>query len=364
MIKRNKKKAIISSIVILLPMLFGLIMWNKLPEILETHWGVSGAADGNSTRIIAVFVLPLFCLVMHFVCLAITGADPKNKNQTKKAETLAFSIVPMVSLYSSGMIYANALGMEFNVGTVTITFMGVMFIVIGNLLPKCRRNSTLGIKVSWAINDEENWNKTHRFGGIVWVIGGVLILLSVFLPEEAMAIALVVIMTALAVIPILYSYLYYKKQQRGEAPSSPDAVPKTKQQILFERLTIVFFAAVLIFVAVMLFTGDIRYQYDADSFTAAASYWHDLTVKYEDIESIEYTEDTPSGVRTNGLGSPRLLLGSFKNDEFGAYTRYTYTKCPSAVVITLANGNTLVISGKDDAETKDIYSSLNERLQK
>lgn len=361
MIKRNKKKTIISSIVILLPILFGLIMWNKLPDIIVTHWNASGAADGSSARIFAVFTLPLFCLVMHFVCLLITGADPGNKNQTKKAETLVFCIMPAISLYSSGMVYAYAFGKEFQSGSATAIFMGIMFIVIGNFLPKCRRNSTLGIKVSWAINDEENWNKTHRFGGIVWVIGGVLILLSVFLPLNVMVTALVIVITALAVIPVLYSYLYYKKQQRGEAPTSP--VPRTNQQILFGRITAVFVVVLLIFVAVMLFTGNIEYRYDATSFIVSASYWRDLTVKYDDIASIEYTDSVPSGTRTNGLGSFRLLLGSFTNDDFGAYTRYTYTKCPCAVVITLTNGNILVVNGIDEAATKEIYSNLTQKVQ-
>lgn len=360
MIKRNKNKTIISSIVILLPILFGLIMWNKLPDIIITHWNAFGTADGSSSRIFAVFALPLFCLVMHFVCLLITGADPGNKNQTKKAETLVFCIMPAISLYSSGMVYAYAFGMDIKASASSI-LLGIMFIVIGNLLPKCRRNSTLGIRVSWAINDEENWNKTHRLGGIVWVIGGVLILLSAFLPGGAAITASFVITVALAVIPIVYSYLYYKKQQRGEAPTSP--VPSSNQQILIRRITAVIVIVLLIFVAVMLFTGNIEYRYDNTSFTAAASYWSDLTVKYDDIESIEYTDSVPSGTRTNGLGSFRLLLGSFTNNDFGAYTRYTYAKCPDAIVITLTNGNILVVNGIDEAATKEIYSSLTQKVQ-
>ncbi len=84
MLKKNKIKVIISSIIILLPALFGIIMWNDLPDIITTHWGADGNADGLSGKVFAVFGTPIILLIFHFVCLLFTSLD-KNKRSKSKA---------------------------------------------------------------------------------------------------------------------------------------------------------------------------------------------------------------------------------------------------------------------------------------
>ena len=89
--------------------------------------------------------------------------------------------------------------------------MGVIFLVTGNYLPKCRQNYTIGIKLPWTLDDEENWNYTHRLAGKLWMIGGVLIILLGFqtvVPPMAVSLTIMVVMT---MIPAIASYLYYKK---------------------------------------------------------------------------------------------------------------------------------------------------------
>ncbi len=85
MLKKNKSRIIISSIIILLPMIFGLIMWDKLPDTMTTHWGADGNADGFSGKVFAVFGLPAITLILHFVCLSFTLFDKKQKEQNPKA---------------------------------------------------------------------------------------------------------------------------------------------------------------------------------------------------------------------------------------------------------------------------------------
>ena len=116
-------------------------------------------------------------------------------------------------------------------------------------------------------------------------------------------------------------------------------------------------------VAWLLFTGDINVVYDDTSFTLEADFYSDLTVAYDRIETIEYiTEDRP-GIRTLGFGSPRLLMGSFENEEYGNYTRYSYVGCDSVVVLR-NNEYVLVINGIDEVSTKEIYDTLLERVSK
>lgn len=359
MIKKNKWKLILSSVVILLPIVVGLIIWNTLPEQLATHWGVGGEADGWSARDIAVFVPPVAILLLHWLCVLVTAADPKNKGQSRKAFGMVLWICPVISVFCSGLVYAAALGMEFDQERIMPMVLGFAFAVIGNYLPKVKQNYTIGIKVPWAIRNEENWNMTHRFGGKVWVIGGLALMFCGFLPEALMVLILVVVIAVMAVAPTLYSYLYHRKQVREGTAGTP---PENKYYSVMTKVSLAIAAVILVFVGIMLFSGDIALQYEEASFTIQASYWKDLTVDYAAVDSIEYREERVSGSRTNGFGSPRLLMGTFQNDEFGYYTRYTYTGCDAAVVLYVGD-RVLVLSGADAAGTQAIYEQLAEKIQ-
>ena len=94
MIKENKFKAIVSSIVILLPILFGVISWEKLPEKIATHWGPDGNPDQYSSKLFAVLCLPLITFAIHWLCLFISKFDPKNKDQHKKNNRPCFLDLP------------------------------------------------------------------------------------------------------------------------------------------------------------------------------------------------------------------------------------------------------------------------------
>ena len=202
----------ISSLVILLPIVFGLIFWNQLPERIATHWGPNGEPDGWSSRELAVFALPLFLFALHWLCVLVTSKDPKNKDKNQKAQSLVLFIIPILSLLVNGMMYMTALGMPLRVEMIMPVFFGLLFIVLGNYLPKCRQNYTIGIKISWTLNSEENWNATHRFAGKVWMIGGALIMLGVFLPTTYIFVAFFAITTLMVIAPAIYSYNFHKKE--------------------------------------------------------------------------------------------------------------------------------------------------------
>ncbi|MGM9945137.1 MAG: SdpI family protein, partial [Lysinibacillus sp.] len=342
--------------IILFPILVGLILWNSLPEILTTHWGIDGHADGWSSKAFAVFVPPFLILVTHWICVLVTTADPKNKNQNKKAIGLVFWICPIISLFANGIVYGTALGIEFSMELLISALFGVMFIVLGNYLPKFKQNYTLGIKVPWTLANEENWNKTHRFSGKLWVIGGLILMTSIFFPEEIMVMILVVVIAVLAIVPIVYSYCLYKKQMKNGEYIARNQ-PMTKYQSTLTKVSLVIVAIILIAVIALLFTGNIEVKYGENSFTLEATYWHDLEIDYAAIDSIEYREQCDAGSRTNGFGSLRLLMGTFKNDEFGSYTRYSYTNCDACIVLQVKD-KTLVISGTDEENTKAIYNEL------
>ena len=210
MLKKNKIKLFITSALILLPVLVGVFLWNELPEKVITHWNSQGIADGWSDKRTAVFIIPVLLLIFHLICVGITFFDPKNKNINNKILTVVLWICPIISLLCSSLMYTAALGIELRINVIMPMFIGLLFIIIGNYLPKCKQNHTVGIKVPWTLNDDENWNKTHRFAGTLWVIGGAIISITSFLENFTVFIIITFIM---AIVPIIYSYLHYKSNK-------------------------------------------------------------------------------------------------------------------------------------------------------
>ena len=124
---------------------------------------------------------------------------------------LMFWICPAIGLILCCMVYPQAMGYSVPIEVIMPLVMGVLFIIVGNRLPKCQQTYTMGIKLPWTFASEENWNATHRFGGKVWVIGGIATMLTAFLGSFWLMMAILVIM---AILPTIYSYLYYRNHEK------------------------------------------------------------------------------------------------------------------------------------------------------
>lgn len=208
MIKRNKGTLILTTIIMLLPIVVGLLLWKRLPEQMPMHWNAAGEVDGWGKRAMVVFAFPLFVLAIHWLCVLITSMDPKNKEMKGKPITLVLWICPFISLLVNTLVYTKALGCDLSVEVIMPLVLGLMFLVIGNLLPKCKQNYTIGIKVPWALQDEENWNKTHRFAGKLWVLGGAVMMATSVFGNFIIFFSIALLMVML---PTVYSYLHFRK---------------------------------------------------------------------------------------------------------------------------------------------------------
>ncbi len=361
LIKENKGKAVVSSVLVLLPMLIGLLLWNWLPDNMTTHWGADGVADGTGSKAFAVFAPSLILLGLHWFCLVFSLADPKMQGQSKKATGLLFWICPVISLFCGGILYTTAFGWEARLEQAVFGLLGVLFIAMGNYLPKVKQNMTFGIKIVWAMRNEENWNRTHRFGGKLWVLGGLVMLLGVFLLVNVFLYILLADVLVMAVAPMVYSYALYRKQKKAGIYIAMEQ-PLIKSHKVIAVIGTVIGVAVLVLLGLMMVTGDIDYQIGTEGFTIEADYYEDLTVAFDTIDSVEFRETDDPGRRTSGFGSPRLSMGVFTNGEFGRYTRYSYTGAGACVVIR-SGEKVLVIGCQTAEETKALYTSLAEKVQ-
>ena len=211
MIKKNLKTLIVTSILIVLPVLAGIILWDRLPEQMPTHWNAAGDIDGWTSKPFTVFGLPLILLAAQWLCVLGTLADPKKENHPTKILHLVLWIIPVITIPLCLLSYGTVMGMAVSVELVVPMLVGLIFVILGNYMPKCRQNYTIGYKIPWTLNSEENWNKTHRLAGKLMVAAGFLLIASSLLGFAFIALFVAI---ALTLVPVIYSYLLYRKNQK------------------------------------------------------------------------------------------------------------------------------------------------------
>ena len=358
---KNKKYWLITSAVTLLPIILGLLLWDQLPDKLPTHFGVDGAADGWSGKGFAVFGIPVMMLFVHIVIFFATRLDKQNRGHNEKVLNLVGLIFPAMSIVSSVIIYSLAMGKEPNLSMLLFPMLGLLFIAMGNWLPKIKQNSTLGIKIKWTLYSEENWNKTHRFAGFVWVIGGVLFCLMGFVPEKTLLFLLPLQILLLAVVPTVYSWNLARKQRAAGTYTESEVNRKLKQHPVILAVSMTLVTVILVGVGFIMFTGNIDYTLTDTALTIEADYHADSTVPYDRIDSIELRESAPVGTREWGFASARLMMGFFDNEEFGSHTRYSYVGTDACIVLRCGE-DVLILNAKTEEATQALYEELLEKL--
>ena len=210
--KTNKKTLILTSIVILLPILIGILLWNKLPDSMATHFNFDNAADGYREKWFAVIIEPFILLALHLIMAMIIAADPRKKNISSKVYGITIWIIPASSLALAVVIYPYNLGIHFNISLFLGIFLGVIYIILGNYLPKTRQNYTIGFKLPWTYANEENWNKTNRLAGVIDIVMGILIIINAAMGVLNIFYSFLAAVLIGTLIPLGYSYFLHVKK--------------------------------------------------------------------------------------------------------------------------------------------------------
>lgn len=203
-----KKESVISVIFsILLFALVNLLFYKKMPETLPTHWGFNNKIDGYSSKFTTLITTPLLLIFLNIFSCFMLDNDPKNKDKNNFVITIGKATIPLVMLITFVISVFYGLGKKINVMVIIYIFVGFLLILIGNYLPKTKRNYTVGIKLPWTLNSDENWNKTHRLAGYFFILGGIFFLLTPFIGNEYLIFLTFMI---IGIIPAIYSFYLYK----------------------------------------------------------------------------------------------------------------------------------------------------------
>ncbi|MEA4925891.1 MAG: SdpI family protein [Syntrophomonadaceae bacterium] len=194
-------------------LLTAVLVYPHLPDQVPSHWNMQGEVDDYQGRFFGAFFAPLLTVGLYLLLLFLPLIDPKRDNYLKFKGAYTFLrwglVVFMAVVY--GLTILAALGYAINIGLAVKAMVSFLLIVIGNFMGQFRHNYFVGIKTPWTLANEEVWQRTHRLGGKLWVIGGLFCLaVSPFDAGWAAVIFFGAIMV-MTIVPILYSYLLFAK---------------------------------------------------------------------------------------------------------------------------------------------------------
>ena len=205
------KKLLWPTVIGLLPILMGLAVYSKLPEKMPIHWGLDGEPNGYATRLAGILILPLIMVgVKVIVQFSLESASKTNL----KLEKLMLWVLPILSVTFQSLTLSQALGYHLDIALITMVTVGIIFILLGNYIPKTSQNRVAGFRFPMTLSNPDNWQKTNRLGGMMLVISGIIMILggviSTWYPIVAV-LTFIVILFLIILVPLCYSIRLARK---------------------------------------------------------------------------------------------------------------------------------------------------------
>jgi len=213
----TKTTSTIALIIIGLALLAGAILWDKLPDQMASHWNVNDEVDGTMPKFWGVFLMPLITLGMLVLFLVLPGMDPLKANIAQFRESFNLFIVLIVAfmLYTHGLTLAWSLGyQDFKMSAAMLPFMGVLFIAIGFMLRKAKRNFFIGIRTPWTLSSDSVWDKTHQVGSVLFMVSGAMAIIGGFFGGTAAFWLMFAPLIGSSLFLVVYSYVLYRGETK------------------------------------------------------------------------------------------------------------------------------------------------------
>jgi uncharacterized membrane protein len=216
--KKERKNEVVLLLLALLPIVYMLISWKSLPEPVPVHYGINMQPNGYQSKRSLVICMTLFNAAFYLLFKYIYKIDPKRKIApgSKIYLVIRFAMGILLSVLGLVMIFMAQNQAAASVGNKIILFLiGALFIVLGNYLPVVKQNYFIGIRTPWTLDNEAVWQRTHRVGGKVFVIGGILIVLSAFFSDPRISFAVMTgVACGIATFAVGYSWYLFHKMKK------------------------------------------------------------------------------------------------------------------------------------------------------
>lgn len=213
-----KKTTIAIILVILLSFVIAIYSYQEIEgDKVASHWNAKGEVDGYMSKFWGVFLFPLMFIGLYSLFLLIPKIDPLKKNIQKfrKYYDIFILVIMLFLFYTFILTILANLSYSFNMTTMLMPAMGLLFFCIGMFMKKLKRNWFIGIRTPWTISNDQVWKKTHLLGAKLFKLLGIIIFLGIFFRKYLLWIILVPVMISVVWLWI-YSYLEYRKIERNK----------------------------------------------------------------------------------------------------------------------------------------------------
>ena len=330
-----------SGVIIGLMLVLAAYAWVKLPAgmPIPIHWGLDGQPDNYAGKTLGLLSLPLTGVFLTLVYCLIMRIEPRQHNMRLSARAITIIWVSGMGLLAvtQGFIVVTALGKQVDVTMLTTVVCGVLFITIGNYLGKIRSNYFAGIRTPWTLSSDLAWDKTHRFGGKLFMLLGVLFLLTIYFHDQYLFFVLLASEMVLVVVMLsIYSYFVWRTdvnrrnsdvaEQQQAAPPAQSDVPRVTAVITVVLVLVLAVAGVLVSRWVR---TPVSVQGQARQMITAASRG-DFVAAEQDFDGTMHTAMTPAAFQQ--------IIWKDLIDKYGTFQRvsgmHTSSSWPYTLVYT------------------------------
>ncbi|MCE9647316.1 MAG: SdpI family protein [Chloroflexi bacterium] len=214
----TKTTTLIALALIAVAVIAGAVLWNQLPDPMASHWDVNDQVNGTMPKFWGVFMMPLVTLGMLGLFLVVPNIDPLKANIAQFRESFNIFIVLIIAfmLYIHGLTLAWSLGnTNFKMSAAMLPFMGVLFIAIGFMLRKAKRNFFIGIRTPWTLSSDSVWDKTHQLGAILFMASGVFAMIGGIFGGMTAFWLMFVPLIGSTLFLVVYSYVLYRNETKA-----------------------------------------------------------------------------------------------------------------------------------------------------
>lgn len=218
LLQMNKVRAdIISLLFVFSAIALAAILYPSLPEQIPTHWNAQGEVDGYMKKPGGVIIMPAMAVFTFVIMKLIPVISPKGFRIDEFSDVFGALQVTLVGFMSivAILVLMEARGLDVRINEMIISGIGLLFVIIGNYLGRVRKNFFIGIRTPWTLASDEVWNRTHRIGGRLFILSGVIIWIGAILRLPLTW--TVGVAVGLVLIPVVYSYFLYRKIEGFES---------------------------------------------------------------------------------------------------------------------------------------------------
>lgn len=207
----TKKEAFPIALILFIAVI-SIYIFPFLPELVPSHWNAQGQIDDWSSREFTVWFFPGLIVAVYLLMMFVPLIDPLRRNYASFAVPYYWFRTAFVVFFSALYLFTvwTALGGEANINYFILPAISILFIVIGIFLPKIKKNYFVGLRTPWTLASEVTWDRTHAFGGKLFITVGLIALLSFLFTEKGILVLMGAVLAAV-IVSFVYSYLVFKK---------------------------------------------------------------------------------------------------------------------------------------------------------